>query len=114
MADGEQPPALPHGDGGGGSTGGKEGKGAEPSAPLSPAGVPKSPVPATKRKEPLPRRATITQSAISQQRGAGEGATGPARPPGDSAVELIISWLLRIGVWSSITIIVFGFALLIV
>jgi len=29
-------------------------------------------------------------------------------------VELIISWLLRIGVWSSVAIIIFGFVLLIV
>ncbi|HEY7296198.1 MAG TPA: DUF1634 domain-containing protein [Dehalococcoidia bacterium] len=37
----------------------------------------------------------------------------PARLPRDNAVELIISWLLRIGVWSSVAIMVFGFAMLI-
>ncbi|HLZ71410.1 MAG TPA: DUF1634 domain-containing protein [Dehalococcoidia bacterium] len=47
--------------------------------------------------------------------GAQRDRQGPPvlRPPGDSAVELIISWLLRIGVWSSIAIILFGFALLV-
>lgn len=93
MADGERPPvpspALPDGDGGGSS----------------------EPLPSA--KEPLPQRAVIVRSAIAQQRGAGEGAGAPARRPGDSAVELIISWLLRIGVWSSVAIIVVGFALLI-
>src|SRR5579885_439410 len=44
--------------------------------------------------------------------GEGQGR-GPVRPPGDSTVELIISWLLRIGVWTSVAIIAFGFALLI-
>src|SRR5579883_2609098 len=68
---------------------------------------------ATNPTEPLPQRAAIAPSAISQRRGAGEGETVPARPPGDSMVELIISWLLRIGVWASIAIIVAGFALLI-
>src|SRR5579883_2658809 len=72
-----------------------------------------STVPATNRTAPLPQRAAIAPSAISQRRGAGEGETVPARPPGDSMVELIISWLLRIGVWASIAIIVAGFALLI-
>ncbi|MHB8575968.1 MAG: DUF1634 domain-containing protein [Dehalococcoidia bacterium] len=35
-------------------------------------------------------------------------------PPDGGAVELIISWLLRIGVWSSISIIIIGLVMLLI
>ncbi len=41
-------------------------------------------------------------------------ATAAGRRLSDGPVELIISWLLRIGVWSSIAIIVFGLVLLVI
>ncbi len=41
-------------------------------------------------------------------------ATAAGRRLSDGPVELIISWLLRIGVWSSIAIIAFGLMLLVI
>ncbi len=78
-------------DGGGSWESGRAGDDAGPAPSPTRAGEAPSPNPATDPIEPLPQRAAIAQSAISEERGTGERATPPYRltPDQQAAVQAI-------------------------